>query len=175
MTHRTIKINLELFNLLKKETIDNFTVKEIRDELLKNSSRTQCPKQLRRLVYNQLIKLVNFKALNKTGAKSSHNVCYKKTERFKYVSFLKQTKLVKENRVEEQLESTIQKYKAEMMSSMGESEEYTQLCKIFPHMKNEIEQKALKTKDEIAKIRGKIKALNNILETITESDYGALQ
>ena len=179
MSFISIKIQTEILHIIVKKSFDNFTVRQVKDELLRSSNVSRCPNQTRKFVYRQIIRLVKFELLSINGAKYSHDLRYVKTKLFEKVAFIENTQSLKftedgNNKTDKsldfkeikmQLESEIRKSEEDMVSVIGEGNEYMRLIKIFPNMKQQLKQKHMAARNEGARIQGKINALNNILHS----------
>jgi len=54
-------------------------------------------------------------------------------------------------------------YKKQLLSGLGEAEEYKQLCREYPELQEEIQPKYNNIRDQNTKILGKIKAIESLL------------
>jgi len=62
-----------------------------------------------------------------------------------------------------QLEESIKQYQVDLLSSIGESEEYMRLYVAFPKMKTHLETQYHQARERSSKLLGQIKAIKNIL------------
>lgn len=166
-----------LTNILEDDAFDRFTVIKLRDECLRRSQVTLCSNETRKYVYKQIVRLVKSGALVKTGTKNSHNIIYKKTTLFNEVNFISKTSseasdkkyllMFNEEKLEnsstKKLEATLKEYKVDMMSAIGESEEYIRLLDSFPEMKEQLKEKFHLARNKSSKLLGKIKAIQTII------------
>jgi hypothetical protein len=53
----SIKIQTEILHIIVKKSFDNFTVRQVKDELLRSSNVSRCPNQTRKFVYRQINKI----------------------------------------------------------------------------------------------------------------------
>lgn len=168
-----IKMDALLANILENETFDKFTVKKLKDEYLHHSQETLCVNDVRKYVYRQIIRLVKLGLLIKIGAKNSHKITYKKTALFSEATFIfhstqavsdeKPPPISNEKKTDpssiKKLEKTLKEYKVDMMSAIGESEEYVRLFDAFPEMKEQLKEKYYSARDKSSKLLGNIKAI----------------
>ncbi|MEJ6080178.1 response regulator [Vibrio sp. 1-Bac 57] len=178
-----IKMNVLLANILQNEAFNKFTVVKLRDEYLRHSQETLCVNETRKYVYRQIVRLVKLDLLIKNGAKNSHKITYKKTVLFNEVTFLsnssqevldeKPSPISNEKKLNESsikmLEKTLKEYKVDMMSAIGESEEYIRLLDSVPEMKEQLREKYHLARDKSSKLLGKIKALQTIIAIQSET------
>jgi len=178
-----IKMNVLLAKILEGETFNKFTVVKLRDEYLRHSQETLCAKEARKYVYRQIVRLVKLGLLIKNGAKNSHKITYKKTALFNEVTLLanssqevldeKPFPISNEKKLDESsikmLEKTLNEYKVDMMSAIGESEEYIRLLDSVPEMKEQLREKYHLARDKSSKLLGKIKAIQTIIAIQSEA------
>tara|TARA_R110001599_G_scaffold353829_1_gene599381 strand:- start:22555 stop:23082 length:528 start_codon:yes stop_codon:yes gene_type:complete len=169
-------MNTFLVEILIKDSFDHFTISKLKDSYLQVSG-DKCTVDTRKFVYKQVLRLVKYKVLHKEGVKHSHDVIYKKTDLFNDVTFVGkdpkthlvlQSKLSKpinssESTLHSELEDMLQQYKVDMMSAIGESEEYIRLLNYFPEMKDVLSDNYHNARNKSSKLLGKIKAVNTIL------------
>ena len=181
-----IKMNVLLTKILEDETFDKFTVVKLRDEYLQHSQVPLCSNEARKYVYKHIVRLVKFGVLIKSGKKNSHKIIYKKTDLFNEVNFISEASqappkasdkkpllISNENKLEnssvEKLEETLKEYKVDMMSAIGESEEYIRLLDSVPEMKEQLREKYHLARDKSSKLLGKIKAIQTIIAIQSEA------
>jgi hypothetical protein len=175
-------MNVFLVKILEKDSFDHFTISKLKDSYLLVSG-DKCTVDTRKFVYKQILRLLKYKVIYKEGVKHSHDVIYKKTDLFSDVTFIEkypkadlilkpklseQTKN-NETRLHSELEGTLQQYKVDMMSAIGESEEYIRLLNTFPEMKNVLSDNYHNARNKSSKLLGKIKAVNTILSLRVQS------
>jgi hypothetical protein len=54
-------------------------------------------------------------------------------------------------------------YKQQLLIGIGEAQEYQQLCKEYPELKNELQPKYNKVRDQNSRVLGKIKVIELLL------------
>jgi len=166
-----IKIDVLLANILEKETFNRFTVVKLRDEYLGLSPVSLCPNEARRYVYKHTLRLVKLGVLTRSGTKNSHKIVYKKTNLFNDANFIvRGDKLPQKNSDntlsvsnQKKLETTLKEYKVELMSAIGESEEYIRIFESFPEMKEQLKDRYQTARDRRSKLLGNIKAIQTAL------------
>lgn len=161
-----------LINIIGRESFNNFKVPELRDQYL-SQVEGRCPAECRRYIYKQVLRLIKLGLLEKKGAKNSHNAVYIKTKMFHEVKLV--NKEDQEPRTEEgvitnvgpnsysMLEDKLKEYQVDMMSAIGESEEYIQLLNQFPDMKAELSKNYHLARNRSSKLLGQIKAIKTMM------------
>jgi len=61
------------------------------------------------------------------------------------------------------LQEKLHHYKVEMLSAIGETEEYDAICTELPHMRNVVQALYNEARDRCSKILGRVRALESIL------------
>ncbi len=165
-----------IVEIIEKESFDKFTLSEFRDSYM-NLSNIKCPIEARKRVYKQVLRLTQRGILIKEGKKNTHDAKYSKTDLFKKICFIKKVPIDKLNqgamKVEidkvnndlsiSNLEKQLYEYKVDMMSAIGESEEYIKLSKQFPKQKNILKEKYDLSRDQSSKLLGQIKAIKTMI------------
>tara|TARA_R110000787_G_scaffold110012_3_gene218634 strand:- start:262 stop:837 length:576 start_codon:yes stop_codon:yes gene_type:complete len=180
---KTVKMNNFLVEILKNETFDNFTVIQLRDKYLESSTSFSDSNEARKYVYKQILRLVGLGVLIKKGKKNSQTTLYKKTGLFEVTIFISKengdemknkstSRIVKKSNDSsslKQLEFTLNEYKVDMMSALGETEEYIKLLDTFPEMKEQLRESYELARDRSSKLLGQIKALKNAVSIASEN------
>ena len=157
-----IKIDVLLAKILEKEEFNRFSVVKLRDEYLHFSPATLSSNEARRYVYKHILRLVKLGVLTKSGTKNSHKIIYKKTNLFNDANFIaREEQLPVSN--QKKLETILKEYKVELMSTIGESEEYIRIFESFPEMKEQLKDKYQTARDKKSKLLGNIKAVQTAL------------
>ena len=174
MSKISIKINAQLNTILQDENFDNFHVTQLRDAYLANSSVSQDLVQARKYIYRQILRLVKKGLLLKKGTKNSKRVVYQKSELFYKTNFIVQSTTedkvnrpkaitVGTNTAIQQLEKRLKESEVDLLTSIGESEEYMRLYQSFPEMKAHLESQYLQARENSSKLLGQIKAIKSVL------------
>ena len=170
-----IRMNEHLVRILEDRSFNPFTISDLNDAYLRVSGAT-CSFKARKFVYKEVLRLLKHNLVNKIGDKYSHNAMYLKTGLFSNVKFI--SKLSKESSkptrtlpkltnsfsvsINTELDILI-KYKIEVMSAIGEAEEYKRLLKAYPEMKAVLTNDYHNAEDKKFKLLGQIKAINTLL------------
>ena len=170
-------MNVYLVEILEKEFFNHFSISQLTDAYL-DISEGHNAIEARKFIYKQVLRLLKYKVIYKNGAKNSRNTIYNKTDLFKSITFINKTvsktlstqivnlpKLPSEDKLtlKHQLEKTLQQYKIDMLSAIGESEEYIRLLNSFPEMMSVLSENYRNASDRRSKLLGKIKAINTTL------------
>jgi len=169
-------MNFYLVEILEKVSFNHFSISQLNNAYL-DMSGCKCPLESRRFVYKQVLRLLKYKVLYKNGAKNSRHATYEKTDLFSRTTFInknlkgflsRQSITPRSNKCNKlsyhsELENTLQKYKVDMMSAIGEYEEYRRLLNSFPEMKKILNKNYHNSRDKSSKLLGKINAINTVL------------
>jgi hypothetical protein len=63
----------------------------------------------------------------------------------------------------QQLEKRLKESEVDLLTSIGESEEYMRLYRSFPEMKTHLESQYLQARENSSKLLGQIKAIKSVL------------
>ena len=149
---------------------EGFTVLEFRDAYLTlNKDNPRNKIDARRFVYSHILQLVKRGLLEKHQPSSQSKPVYQITEkgtralRDKGNLDTPSTNLDHQERVRRNLHEKLHHYKREMLSSIGETEEYDAICKELPHMKIHVQGLYDQARDRCTKTLGRVKALEAII------------
>lgn len=173
MSKISIKINARLHTILQDENFDDFQVTQLRDAYLASSIANQNIIEVRKYIYRQILRLVKKGLLLKKGANSKSTV-YQKSALFFEANFIIQN--TTDSRVSkpepitpgtniaiQRLEERLKQSEVDLLTSIGESEEYMRLYKSFPEMKVHLESQYLQSRENSSKLLGQIKAIKSVL------------
>ncbi|KFZ36515.1 hypothetical protein HR45_16175 [Shewanella mangrovi] len=174
MSKPSIKINAQLNSIIQDENFDNFSVTQLLDSYLAMCAVTKEPNEARKYVYRQIHRLVKKGLLLKKGTKNSKSIMYQKSELFFDTKFLVQsTTAAPVSQVTsapayasdaiKQLEERLKESEVDLLTSIGESEEYMRLYQSFPEMKAHLESLYLLARENSSKLLGQIKAIKSVL------------
>lgn len=166
-----------MFKILVEQGTDNFTALELRDACEQLSpTATQDKPEAYKTIYRQLIKLKRNNMLTTTRRQGL--VYYIKTENFiadRFTlqispnSFIEQPSTlapaVKLAMYSELLDK-LKECEVDMLSAMGESDEYKSLYSSYPAFKEQLEEKYLMAREKSSKILGQITAIKNVIKEI---------
>lgn len=168
-----------MYNLLIKKGLNEFTIVQARDELVKETDRFKDMNEARKYVYRQVSSLVTKGYLEVKG--SGRHKRYSKTELCDHITFVekseikirpkrkaaKTTKIETFNRREFlSLEKERNQYQGELSISLAEVEEYKVLIERFPDKKELLHPMISSAKERSATMLGKVNALTAVLAAL---------
>ncbi len=174
MSKASYKINALLKEILLDQSFDNFQVTQLRDAYLAMSSVILEPDEAHKYVYRQILRLVKNGLLLKHGTKYSKGIAYQKSKLFFETKFIEQkakdridndnTSSTGNNSLAIQmLEERLKQSEVDLLTSIGESEEYMRLYDSFPEMKMHLQSQYLRARENSSKLLGQIKAIKSVL------------
>ncbi len=174
MSKPPIKINTQLLSIIQDESFNNFSVTQLRDAYLASTLVSHDLVEARKYVYRQILKLVKNGLLLKKGRKNSKQIVYQKSEMFFKAEFNEQSSsatsvnkiipaIVNTNDTIQQLEERLKESEVDLLTSIGESEEYMRLYKSFPEMKTHLKSRYLQARENSSKLLGQIKAIKSVI------------
>ena len=176
----TNKIDLDsgLLSILKTENFNKFTILELRSAYLAISRDKDLHKtEARRFVYRHILRLEKKGLLKRIYSKKTDKTTYAKTAKFNTSKFNAINQTLGEE-VELNLTGTdspskdllqilidkLQGYKVELLTSIGETDEYKSLCLEYPQLKEQLQESYNFARENSQKIMGKVKALEKSIE-----------
>ncbi|MDO6642094.1 response regulator [Shewanella sp. 5_MG-2023] len=170
MSKISMKICTRLHTILQDESFNNFRVSQLRDAYLAISPTNKDSVEVRKYVYRQILRLVKKGLLLKKGTKNSKRITYQKSDLFHEASFISERKVNKPELTNastrlavQQLEKRLKESEVDLLTSIGESEEYMRLYQSFPEMKTHLESQYLQARENSSKLLGQIKAIKSVL------------
>lgn len=161
--------------ILSFSNIDYFSAVEIRTAYLVLRNDDEMDKSdARRVVYSELLKLVNLGWLKKLVSTKKGITSYVKTDLFNVDLLVKQTKQINEvklvnmvciSTIPDDLLNRLNAYKSDLIEGLGEAEEYKDLRNEFPNMHESLFEKYNAVREKNSRLLGKIKAIENIMVT----------
>ena len=184
-------MNVFLHFLLVIKQMNNFTVTQAKETLLREQSEFTDPVETRKFVYRQLTRNVAKGLLKRTNKlrKGVKEVIYSKTELFfslevvpsSRASRLKKistenigapnisTETVKVIEYQEELKKDLLTYEIDLSTLLGEAKEYQRLSARYPKLQEQLQLHHTQAKEKSIKLLGKINALQTLLgNKITE-------
>lgn len=179
MSQRPFALIRPLYDVLVGEDLNEFTVTELRDAFVAYPQvRESDLVEARRVVYTQILRLVKQELLQKVASDHPYHTRYVKTPRF-YERVFQAKELPSESGCEvaetaasavnatpsltDALHSRLQGYRAELLTAMGESEEYQRLLKDFPEHQRVIRRQYEQARDTTTRLLGRVKAVEHLL------------
>jgi hypothetical protein len=169
-----MKLNNLVAQIVVAPNFDHFSAVEVRAAYLAlNKDKSVDPNYARRFVYTELLKLVNRGWLKKSVSKKKVITSFIKTELFDPAAIDVNSKLDKANNEKSQIESAkglnetlvnrLNHYKNELLTGLGEADEYKRICDQFPNLKPKLQPKYNEVREHNSKLLGSIKAVENLI------------
>ncbi|ATC85233.1 hypothetical protein [Pseudoalteromonas arctica] len=178
-------MNVFLHFLLVIKQMNNFTVTQAKEALLREQSEFTDPVETRKFIYRQLTRNVAKGLLKRTNKlrKGVKEVIYSKTELFLNLEILpssrgtkaKQittenigapdisTETVKVIEYQEELKKDLLTYEIDLSTLLEEAKEYRRLTARYPKLHKKLQQHHSQAKEKSIKLLGKINALQTLL------------
>ncbi len=173
---RRIKLPSNLFKILVEQNTDNFTALQLRDacELLSPVEASD-KSEAYKAVYRQLTKLKRHGVINST--RHQGQVYYVKTDKFipeqfyctKLPALNVEEHLIKKPDIYSELVKKLKEYEVELLSAIGESDEYKALYSSYPELKAQLEAQYLIAREHSSKVLGQITAIKQVIRDIQPS------
>lgn len=178
MSKATFRLDRDFLSVLTLSDFDNFTVLEFRAAYMAQPGCMNMDKtRAQRFIYNKLTRLQKNGLLKRTEAKTSKKIRYQKTELFFEVKLLPHTSEAKmasavphevsseaQDQVRQYLVDKLKNYELELLTSMGESEEYKAIYSDFPQLKSQLQERYNKAREYCSKLLGRVKAIETLIE-----------
>ncbi len=184
MIQAPLKIDSDIAEVLCASDFDCFTVTDLRNAYLENSKIPGLsPVEARKIIYRQILRLLKHQLLEKIPSKeNSREHRYRKTERFQSLSAEKKVPLTPKSVIREEAVTTshsegvsidvknhllerLKGYRLDLLTSLGESEEYEALYEAFPELKSVLQKRYNQSRDHSSKVLGKVKALETLVSS----------
>ncbi len=170
----SIKICTTLHTILQDENFNNFQVVQLRDRFLAASTNKQSVSEAYKFIYRQVSRLVKKGVLKKNKSEDSKNATYQKAQQFYQTNFVINERSDDDRHPEKLLDNTeqaavqqlkerLKQSEVDLLTSIGESEEYMRLYKSFPEMKEHLESQYMLARENSSKLLGQIKAIKSVL------------
>jgi hypothetical protein len=173
MSKASIKISSTVHIILQDESFNHFQVIELRDAYLAVSQDSESVSQAYKFIYRQISRLVKKGLLKKAISEDLKLTTYEKTELFFKTNFISTSdeishkllspkKDTNEDKIQH-LEQRLKQSEVDLLTSIGESEEYMRLYNSFPEMKTHLESQYMLARENSSKLLGQIKAIKSVL------------
>lgn len=184
----TRSLSPEFYSVLIEGNLNNFTVMELRDAIIREckDETDMTLRDYHKRAYRVVLRLLTAGLLEKSKDISEF-ARYKKTPLFVASVFKQRVTVyrgpkqprqpkqptqvehgapslpVKDPCIRDELDQLVKTYQVDLLSSIGESEEYLRLHQTYPQLKAKLEPHYLKSRDVSSKILGKIRAIESVL------------
>ena len=176
---KVIKLNRHIYSLLIEKEVNGFTIVDLRDELLTLTDTYRDIDEARKFVYRQMLSLERKELFNSKG--SGRHKRYFKTELFNRATFVAKHAVIEKQKSNisntdnqaslliETLLNEKKQFEAELAVLLGEVDEYKALQKRFPDHISWFYSALDEAKNNLAKLLGKVNALNTVLDSLNNS------
>lgn len=171
MSKKPLKVTSSIYSIFITDDLNNFTVSELRNTYMEITGEID-PVISRKIVYRQILRLQKLGMLEKINAKNVKEHRYNKTNIF-YLSGLttekhenKRISLMSVNsqkKTSNSLDKRLKQCEVDLIASIAESEEYMELYKSLPDLKEYLESNYLQSSEHTSKLLGQIKAIKSVI------------
>jgi 5-methylthioribose kinase len=169
-----MKFDTVVGQIIAIECVDHFSALEIRTAYIAIKNDPSINRNdARRFIYTELLKLVKKGWLKKSVSKKKEITSFIKTEMFDatavtvnseiYVEKKKEANLAETTPLDETLIKRLSHYKNDLLTGLGEAEEYKRLCEQFPKLKSKLQPRYNEVREHNSKLLGSIKAVENLI------------
>lgn len=187
MKKNAIKVNQYEFNVLNSMNFNVFTIATLRDLFDTSCAHLDAipDNRIHQRMYRLTQRLISQGVLVQvSSSKNKREKTYKKTPLFAETEFLVRGKkkveeqqpktMVTSDRrsgsfdtgISEQLKNRIRVYQVDLLTSIGESEEYKRLGHEYPGLKQKLEPSYLDARERSSRLLGQIKALEHAFQQL---------
>lgn len=176
------RLSKPMYNLLISKNLDQFSITQARDELLKTSDRFDDVNEARKYVYRQVSRLTykGYLAVKGQGRRK----IYTKTDLFYRIQFTERRDRAESvlGHISQELGATgvsfdfsiLEKernqYHGELSISLAEVDEYKHLLARIPSKQRSLQNLMTDAKERSAALLGKINAITALLSTLADKD-----
>lgn len=173
---KQIKLKNEVISIFQNFTEKEFTVRQALDAYMESPFSTQTDlKNAHQFIQRCILKFVANGDLVKTSTEGrSHK--YRTTDRFNSYIFESKTIPINSKRcistnkqsIKENLTERLHHQKLQLLTSLGETEEYDAIYKEMPEIQKQIQTLYNESRDKCSKLLGKVKAIESLILLSTE-------
>ena len=175
-----VNMNVFLHSLLVIKQMNDFSVIEAKDALLREHAEFTDAAEARKFIYRQILRAVDKGLLKRTEHVNDgiKKVLYSKTDKFFAATVIpirrggkqkkspspksSQSELETKN-YQALLEKELMSYEIDLNASIEEAKEYKRLSTRFPELKEKLQQHHLQAKNQSVQLLGKVHALQKLL------------
>jgi hypothetical protein len=168
------KITQELFASALANQSQGFTITELKSAyMVLPGCVHRTDKAAWQFVYRQVVRLEKKGLLQRVEGPHGDRARYQRTGQDTAVNTVSNIDTNAQNNSAELgddmtlrcLKEKLHRYQIEMLSAIGETEEYDAICSELPHMQDAVQELYNEARDRCSKILGRVKALESILST----------
>lgn len=186
MSPKPHRIHYLVFAALQAMDTREFSTRDLRDAYLRLASDVQKvdPNDLRKYLYKQVIRLKKIGVVEQRKGAHRRDIKFlvstpKALEQLKQIdgpmpfAILKgdneRQSGPKEKSIDIELQERLKQHQVELMSSVGEAEEYMSLYKAYPEFRSQLEKQYLASRDRSSKLLGQVRAIETMIAEVTRS------
>lgn len=174
---KSLYIEPKLLALLESDTLSTFTAAELTAayRALPHASG-RSPKGTRQFVYRNVMRLAQKGVLERVKDAAAGKQCYQ------YIGPLGTDEVKAETRLPagratasgdeaplRNLKEKLHHYRVEMLTALGETEEYDAICAELPHLRDAVQKLYNDARDRSSKTLGRVRALESIIANHAQS------
>jgi hypothetical protein len=183
LSSQRLKLDRYLRHILIDKGLEIFTISELTDQYLGTfkalSGRHLDPSETRKWIYRRIYKLVKSGFLEKRAGDSKAVLAFKQTDLIKSANIIETSNehigsLAIEKSVPcpdapdrtgvlRKLEERAKQYQVDLITSLGESEEYMCLYESFPSLKLQLEKQYHQARERSSKLLGQLTAIKTMI------------
>lgn len=165
---KEIKVDPVLVRLINIFEGRSFSVVELRDLYLSEIDASVDKAAQRMWVYRHIKRLASLDLLKEDESKSGGRDFFVVTDRWNEISSRAPDESPSTNAqsATKRLRQKLNHYKAELLASIGEADEYQKLQKEYPDLVSQISEQYNQARDKASKLLGSIKAIENLLKQV---------
>lgn len=153
-----MNINEQIIQIVNEPTFNNFTPYELKNNFKEKVGEDFLGTiEMVKFICTQIKLLVRAGAIERSNKEHISKCIYVKTHKNK--NHIKA--LIASPSIE--LKAKYGNYKQQLLSGLGEAEEYRQLCREYPELQEKLQPKYNHIRDQNTKILGKIKVIESLL------------
>jgi len=170
---KSLTIKSELVSALSTLVNREFTVHHLTEAYLNDPSCLHNSKKAaRQFVYRNMLRLIDSGELTRVVVDSGWPL-YRLTSQFRVLAEVPEaaTKqpavpekvIIANDNSRQNLQERLNRHKLEMLTVMGETEEYDAICSEMPELRNDVQPLYNQSRDKCSKLLGRVKALESLL------------
>ena len=170
---KSLTVKSGLVSALSTLAHREFTVHDLTEAYLNNPACLHSSKKAaRQFVYRNMLRLINNGELTRVVVESGWPL-YRLTTRFRALGEVPaiaaappatpEKATVEKDNPRQSLQERLNRHKLEMLSAMGETEEYDAICSEMPELRNDVQPLYNQSRDKCSKLLGRVKALESLL------------
>ncbi len=189
MSSQRLKLDRYLRHILIDKGLESFTISELSNQYLE-TFKGLCGKDLeanetRKWIYRRIYKLVKNGFLEKLPGEIKKDLVFKQTDLMKNASILEIIDKHIESLVIDsttscpvltdrasvllKLEKRAKQYQVDLITSLGESEEYMCLYASFPSLKPQLEKQYRQARERSSKLLGQLTAIKTMIDQFSST------